>query len=185
MVSFIDLNFKEFVPFERCGVPVPFKLGEGSFARINGEWGMVEFFSISHMMPFPAGDPGKFCHKPGDLEEFRDGMVENVMNDFQEFFQQDQHGYVGKVEHIWTDLQIDPRGNNLAIAMLLPVNATATDVEAVVYDHITLYLEAIVAHRIGRTHPAPGVGRKETCPCGSGRRYKNCCRKVGNSHEVH
>lgn len=185
MATLIHLNFKEFIPFERCDVPVPFSMAGESFARMNRECGMVEFFSISHMMPFLAGDPGKFRHAPGELEEFRDGMVENVMSDFRHFFPQGHEGNVGKVEHIWTDLQIDLRGNNLAIAMLLPVNATASDVESVVYDHITHYVEGILRHKIGRKgqavgkHPAPRIGLKEPCDCGSGKRYKNCCRKVG------
>jgi len=179
MATFIELNFKEFVPFETSQVPVPFRVAEESFAQMNRQCGMVEFFSISHMMPFPAGDPGKFRHAPGELEEFRDGMVENVMSDFRHFFPKNEEGHVGEVEHIWTDLQIDLRGNNLAIAMLLPVNATDSEVETVVYDHVTHYLKAIVGHKIGRQHQATKVGRKEPCPCGSGKRYKNCCRKVG------
>jgi SEC-C motif len=181
----IELNFKEFVPFEASDVPVPFKVADESFARMNCESGMIELFSISHMMPFDAGDPGEVRHAPGELEEFRDGMVENVMSDFRHFFPQNQEGLIGKVEHIWTDLQIDLRGNNLAIAMLLPVNATASEVEVVVYDHITHYFEKIICHKIGgkgqvtNEHPAPRIGLKEPCHCGSGKRYKNCCRKVG------
>ena len=30
------------------------------------------------------------------------------------------------------------------------------------------------------TRPAPKIGRNDPCPCGSGKKYKNCCmRKSG------
>jgi len=43
-----------------------------------------------------------------------------------------------------------------------------------VSDVETLQAREAAAPEIGGQ--APGVGRNSPCPCGSGRRFKNCCR---------
>lgn len=43
--------------------------------------------------------------------------------------------------------------------------------------------EKVICSGFGRTYKAPEenkIGRNDTCPCGSNKKYKNCCMKGGD-----
>ena len=61
-------------------------------------------------------------------------------------------------------------------------NRTATvlakiDIEAVIERKNIFIQEQLRRVTIRNTDPAKSIGRNDPCPCGSGRKYKNCCGK--------
>ena len=188
MAHVIQTNFSEFIPFEHYAdeEPLPCSVSKGDKAFTHLIDGKVVFYSISHMLPFEPGDPGKFRYKPGDLPEFRDGMVRNVLEDFDARYAKSPsdlpwNGIVDDLQ-FWDDMQLDARGSNLAVLMRVPhvgenhFASLRSAVEKVVAKYVTARLETITGTTLTRTNPHP-VGRNEPCPCGSGKKYKNCsCR---------
>jgi len=53
-----------------------------------------------------------------------------------------------------------------------------------IYDHFAPQRHA-AAHEAAATYrrSAPKIGRNDPCPCGSGRKYKQCC--AGKNQTVH